>query len=241
MTTQLPSPLEAYSNLQEPARDSAIERFILNCGLAPHLLQWVPVEISRSGVSATIYVSPDYIGVTTPTGHFRTPLSAPALQRIADHYGAALPTARVVYALYYAPGAVRVAFVGQTPVHGETRACNRLWVSSNEGIETRRAGRTGLLVGHKKDIVVGPTQVSRPDRLAIFGAWGSDGKMIQGLNVTDHYIGYTDYSQCGRLVKPVVTLNGQDWDMAEVYKHPTYRDILTGEPGTLTGTPRYHF
>lgn len=239
MTTLLPPPFDTYSNLREADRDKAIEQALCGGALSPHLLDFVPVVVRQQGLSATLYVSPDYIGATSQGVHFRTPLPAVSLQRIADVYGAVLPTARMVYGIYCAPNAIKVPFTGHSPQSGETRNSNRLWALSNNDIETKLDGRTGLIVGHKKDVVVGPTQMARPDKVAIFGAWGSDGKLIQDLNVTSHYLGYVDYSQCGRLVHPVVTIDGVDWAMGDVFRHPTYRVLLTGERGKLTDIPRY--
>lgn len=233
-----PSCLQPFGSLSESARNLAVEAAIIQGELSPHLLTFLPVKIRHGSLTATIYVSPDYIGVMGSDGHFRTPLPAVSLQRIADHFGASLPTARMVDGIYHSDGAVRISFNGYSPTRGESRDSTRLWIASNVSIEKKLAGRTGLVAGHKKDVVVGPTQVARPDKVAIFGAWGSDGKIIQGLNVKDHYLGYSDYSQCGRLIYPVVTIDGSDWDMADVFRHPTYRELLTGE-GPMPNMPRY--
>jgi hypothetical protein len=237
--TTFPPELPDPKGLSETKRDLAVEQALVHGALAPHLLEYLPVAVWKDGVELTLFVSPDYIGAGRGDQFLRTPLPAVSLQRVADAHGAVLPTARMVYLIYKSQTAVRIAFKGLSPQPGETRHSTRLWLESNAFVEARRAGRTGLLVGHKKDVVVGPTQMARPTKVAIFGAWGTDGKMIQDLNVTSHSLGYCDYSQCGRLVRPVVLLNGVEWDMADVFRHPTYRLLLTGESGPLSGVPRY--
>lgn len=234
----LPVSLQPFGSLTESARNHQVELAILGGALSPHLLTYLPVRVQHGALSGILYVSPDYIGVPGEGGHFRTPLPAVSLQRIADHYGACLPTARMVDGIYHSETAVRIPFNGYSPTRGESRDSTRLWIASNVSIEKKLAGRSGLIAGHKKDVVVGPTQVSRPDKVAIFGAWGSDGKIIQGLNVKDHYLGYSDYSQCGRLIHPLVTIEGTDWPMEEVFRNPVYRELLTGE-GPMPNMPRY--
>lgn len=237
--TPFPPGFPDITGLSENARDLKVETALVSGAMSSHLLVYVPVSFRKDGVDVTLQVSPDYIGIGVPGNFLRTPLPAKALQRVANAHGAVLPTARMVFLIYKALNAIRVGFKGFRPNVGESRNSTRLWVESNDNVEARRAGQQGLLAGHKKDVVVGPTQVHRPDRVAIFGAWDTSGKMIQGLNVTSHSVGYCDYSQCGRLIKPVVTLNGVLWSMDDVFNHPTFRNLLTGESGTLNGTPRY--
>jgi hypothetical protein len=92
---------------------------------------------------------------------------------------------------------------------------------------------------HKKDVVVGPTQMANPEKVAIYGGWNSEGKRVQGLNVVSHSLTYCDYSQCGRLIRPVLVLEGVEWSFEDVYKHPSYRSLLVGASSDITSVPRY--
>ena len=244
MAHSFPENFPDIKGLREGERALAVERYLIGCGLPNHLLNYQPISLKSGRVTGTIYVSPDYIGVGPPDRFIRTPLPARSLQRVADAYGAVLPTARMVYAIHKAPGVLHVGFKGFSPAKGETRDSTRLWLASNADIEKGLSGLgpwdpNRVVTDHKKDVVVGPTQVSRPSKVAIFGGWYPDGDIVQELNVKNHVIEYCDYSQCGRLVKPEVLIGGTLWPMHEVFLHPTYRFLLTGETGALTGQPRY--
>ena len=73
-----------------------------------------------------------------------------------------------------------------------------------------------LVAGHKKDLVVTPELMDRPDRVAIYGWHLADGKPIQPvyLGHVDHY---EDYSHGVRLVHPIAMVNGHPVPLDSLY------------------------
>jgi len=114
----------------------------------------------------------------------------------------------------------------------------------------------GLVTGHKKDLVVG--RIVRPGRVIIYGWFWSatDGSKdpftVHGPYLTDnlkasqpiqpysdaHHDQYVDYSHGVRLISRRAALDGQDVDLEEILKDPTYSYLATDEgPGQPTRYP----
>ena len=87
---------------------------------------------------------------------------------------------------------------------------------SNEKIEADRAGREGLFVDHKKDIVVANILRKKRDKVLIYGAWYKNAvKPVQPL-CSVHSKRYADYSHGTRLVRKVGRLNGAPVQLAHI-------------------------
>jgi hypothetical protein len=73
-----------------------------------------------------------------------------------------------------------------------------VFIEHNRRIEEQLAGRTGLIAGHKKDIVDAGRNNSR---VAIYGWQYADGSNVQPYNNRSHGREYRDYSHGLRLVR----------------------------------------
>lgn len=222
------------------ARDRLFEAALLNNGVAPHLFDWVPVELTHGPLRATVYVSPDWVGFGSAAALFRVPLKARAAWRVAQRYGCVLPTQRIVEAIH-AQGDVHVPFTAErtwAQQHHVDMDTFAVWQEFNDDIERERAGRVGLVTDAAKDVVVGAMQRRAwPTKVCIFGAWESAAPTaapVQSLS-TVHVVGYGDYSQLFRLVRDVVTVQGVgNLPIAQVFgSRELYPLLLDTDPHSL--------
>jgi hypothetical protein len=93
-------------------------------------------------------------------------------------------------------------------------------------IADQLAGRSGLIAGHKKDIVLSAKVA--PGKVAIYGWHQLNGKPIQPLYLK-HSESYADYSQAVRLVAPTMTVDGVERQVADVLGDPALAALLSDE------------
>jgi len=226
---------EQIEQLDLTAREERLFSEIMSGNVPPFLRRLCPVTL-QSGADgqtnrATIFVTPDYLGVGSDADYFLSPLSPFTAQRIADALDCSLPTPRMVDAIYAAAD-VRLA---ATPIP-PSPAMTTVAVFSNHNAmiraqrsQTLSAHPLGALVGgHKKDVVLSPRLAQAPGKVAIYGWHKTNGVPIQPL-----YLGHTaewvDYSQCARLVAQTMLLNGQTQTVAAVLLAPNVASILSSE------------
>lgn len=175
-------------------------------------------------------MTPNWIWITCPEGleievttdylqddaGVRMALTPAVAQLYADEYEAMLPTPRIVRRIRETPAAIHLPFRSVRPIAGESITAHRLVRVSNEKIEADRAGREGLFVDHKKDIVVANILRKKRDKVLIYGAWYKNAvKPVQPL-CSVHSKRYADYSHGTRLVRKMGRLNGAPVQLAHV-------------------------
>ena len=170
-------------------------------------------------------VAPDYLAVGSDRDFVRVPLTPMTAQRIADRYGFALPTRRMV-AQIHEHAAVKL----EPRPMGEPRQAVATFLEHQRLIEAQRgARRLGLLVaGIKKDLVITPQLSEKPGKVAIFGWHHPDGTPIQPL-YTGHIATYVDYSHGLRLCWTTVEIDGRERALAEVLADPLLHPLLSDE------------
>ena len=212
-------------------RDSLAVRQILSGNIPSFLTTLVPINISiidsstGKEIKATYYVTPDYLSIGTDDDWARVDLTPMAAQKIADSFRCFLPTRKMVDDIYKA-AEVKLepvpmyAFRDSTPTMYQHHLI----------IEGQRKGRSGLIAGIKKDIVISGkiTRDAKQNRVAIYGWHKLEGKPIQPL-YTGHVDWYTDYSHGIRLVYRKLKVNGKWVDYTEVLSHPVYKRLLCDE------------
>lgn len=212
-------------------RDSFAVEEILGGNMPDFIKSFVPVTVqledSITGkiIRATYYVSPDYLNIGSNNDWARIPLTPMAAQKIANNFDCFLPTRKMVDDIYTA-STVKLepvplyAFRDSTP----TMFHHHLIV------EGQRKGRTGLIAGIKKDVVITDkiNRDTKPNRVAIYGWHKPDGKPIQPL-YTGHVNWYVDYSHGIRLVYRKIKV-GKVWmDYVEVLKDPILKKLICDE------------
>ncbi|MEJ0090482.1 MAG: hypothetical protein WDM80_12175 [Limisphaerales bacterium] len=216
----------------------------ITAGNIPDFLrQFQPVTVTnissgRTNV-ATFFVTPDYLAIGPNEDYFLTPMTPMTARRIADRLDCTLPTRKMVDAIY-AAAEVRLAPVPIPPDAAMTTV--PVFAQHNATVRTQRADFLkphplgALVAGHQKDLVITPMLADAPGKVAIYGWHQTNGVPIQPLYLK-HAATWVDYSQCVRLVRQAMTVNGQPTTVAQVLADPRLAALLSDE-GVIT-SPRY--
>lgn len=215
---------------------------LLKGNLPAFLRNLVPIELSYARpnskpLTATIFVTPDYLAVGTDADFLRIPMNLHSAAAIASHFGFLLPTKKIVDAIYRES---RFHFMPQPLPAGPQMTSTGYYRLHNQMIEEQSRARgisLGALVsGHKKDLVITNRLVARPGQLAIYGWHRGFGDPIQPLS-TVHGAGYADYSHGIRLVSEIVILDGKVRSVRDILRDPSLAKILSDE-GVIRGVER---
>ncbi len=226
--------LERTASMKGPEREAAVLSQVLKGNVPSHLRMLVPVQLSaatknRGALSATVWVLPDYLAIGSDEDYVRIPMSLPTAAKLAEQFGFALPTKKMVDAVYD-QASVRVR---PKPLPaGPEMTRNAYFQLHNDVIEAQLRHRDafGLLVaGHKKDLVLTNRLARHPgQRVAIYG-WHQPGAIpIQALS-TVHEAEYADYSHGVRFVSGSVRVEGMDMTLEEVLSDGELAKIFSSE------------
>ena len=176
---------------------------------------------------ATIWVMPDYLALGSDDDFLRVPLDLYGAAAVARGLGYALPTRRMVDAIYREAD-LQLAPAPLPPTN-QMRSMAYV-VRHGDMVEAQRAGRdTGALVaGHQKDLVMTPRLFTSPGRVAIYGWHQPDGRPIQPLSLV-HGAGYADYSHGVRLVARTVVVDGVAMDLFDALADSAIGALLSDE------------
>jgi hypothetical protein len=218
------------AKLSPADREEAIAHELLRGNLPLVLRTWQPITIrgkDKAGRehSVTVEVMPDYLAIGSDTDFIRVPMTPQTAQRVADAFGCALPTCKLVDEVY------RRATVRPDPIPlTEAREATETFVRHNELIERQRAGKIlgNLVAGIKKDVVVSNRLAEKPNRVAIYGWYKLDGTPIQPLSIV-HRDTYVDYSHGVRLVRRTVIVDGKPRDIRQVLHAADLAELLSDE------------
>ncbi|MES2776296.1 MAG: hypothetical protein V4722_19125 [Bacteroidota bacterium] len=195
------------------------------------LLKFVPIQTSifdtatGQTIQATYYVSQDYVSIGTDDDWARLPLTPMTAQPLADSLHCFLPTRKMVNDIY------QQATVKLSPMPLYAfRDSSVIMYHHHLMIEGQRKGKTGLIAGIKKDVVISDklTRSEKKDRVAIYGWHQLNGQPIQPL-YTGHINWWVDYSHGIRLVYRIIKVNGKQMDYLEVMKDAVLRKLLSDE------------
>jgi hypothetical protein len=226
--------MKSLDKLTPAEREEAIAKEVLR-GNIPEFLRTFQKVIVKAKDSAgkertvVFEVMPDYLAVGSDSDFVRVPINPQTAARIADAFGCALPTRKVVDEVYRS-AAVKLEPKPMT----EERESPATFLRHNALIEEQRAGKklSDLVAGIKKDVVVSNRLAEKPGRVAIYGWHKLDGKPIQPLTIV-HDERYVDYSHGIRLMKRTVMVDGKPWDVRHVLYAADLHGLLSDE-GPIT-------
>lgn len=214
-----------------PARDNAILDAVSN-GIA--YCYWVPITSEIPGHRATFQVSDDAVHVDLENGErFRVPVSALLAQKCADVIGGSLPTAKVCDLAYKQADVVLPCVNLPADANMSTTSRSKKY---NTLLETKRAGRTGLVRDCGKAWVLS-NWLGRAKTQAInYGFYDPAAiyknpigiKMWQTLGSRHNYL-HTDYSQTLILMEAVCEVDGEQMNVADVMRSPTLWRLISDE------------
>jgi hypothetical protein len=217
-----PGASQLFTELRGESLTAIEERLLSEVlrGNVPSFLRRLhPVSLTLGGEKSRIYALGDYLSVGSDHDYVRVPFSAPAAQRLAEAFGAVLPTPELVDAIHAAarevPGEGLNATLGAGSWLEHAREHDR---RIGEAIAEANVDPHELIAGHKKDVVVTPSLAQHPGRIAIYG-FHRHGVPIQPLS-TVHVVTYTDYSHGVRLLADLVEQRGERRSLREVMRDP---------------------
>ncbi len=210
----------------------------LERGNVPDFLRvLVPVRTTHATpggktLTATLWVSPDYLAIGSDADFLRIPLTYPSATRVAGRWGFALPTRRIVDAIYEQADH-RLEPRPMKP--GPRMRSSVYYLAHQRTVEEQRAGRRlgELVAGHKKDVVITNRLKSKKGRIAIYGWHQAKGRPIQPLS-TVHDARYADYSHGLRLVHERVWVDGEPRSLYELLEDPALAPLVSYE-GVIAG------
>lgn len=191
------------------------------------------LDASGDSHVVTFYILPDFLAIGSDDDFFRVPLLPGTAQKVADLYGAILPTCKIS-AIIHRFSDVKMEPHPMTP--DSTMTTVPVFARHDSIIEAQRK-ELGLplgsvIAGHKKDIVITNRMDSETGRLYIYGWHHPDGKPIQPLTGV-HYDGYVDYSHGARLVFDKVIIDGKECSIKEILRHPVLYKLFSDEDGPM--------
>ena len=220
------------NGLSSQAQQQAALRELRTGNIPDFLRTLKPVNLSYTPpdgktMTATIWVTPDYLAIGPDNDFLRMPLTYPSAAVIAQEFGCILPTRKMVDAIY-AQAAYHLKPQPLPP--GPQMVSIGYFLKHQQQIETQRAREPlgELIAGHKKDVVLTNLLRSHPGRIAIYGWHQLNGRPIQPLS-TVHGARYADYSHGIRLVYQTVWIDGQPHDIFEALNDPQLAPLFTDE------------
>jgi hypothetical protein len=192
-----------------------------------------------AGVSHTVIyeVMPDYLCIGSNEDFCRIPMGPVTAQKIANLYGAVMPTSKLVDDIYSKAG-IKVAPVTYAPVGNENEQVAK-FVEHNTAIEAQRISSGQplgtLMGGTKKDVVISNKIVdpTRPGYVVIYGWHQLNGSPIQPLT-NIHSGSYVDYSHGVRLMNVELLVDSVMMNVKQILADPKLYKMLSNEVGPMT-------
>lgn len=222
------------ASLTRDEREAAIAGEVCRGNIPDFLRGFQKVSVTAKDANgkertATIEVMPDYLAVGSDSDFVRVPITPMTAARIADAFGCALPSRKIVNEVYQAA----TVKLEPRPLT-KNRESAATFLEHNNIIEKQRASHQfgALVAGIKKDVVVTNRLGERSNRVAIYGWHKLDGQPIQPLTIV-HVNWYVDYSHGIRLMKRTVTVDGVARDIRSVLYSTDLAPLLSDE-GPIT-------
>ncbi len=180
-------------------------------------------------VSATIFVTPDYLAIGSDSDFLSIPMGLYSATEITARFGFILPTKKMVDAIF-----------GQSAFHlnpepmapGPEMRSTGYYLEHNRMIREQRltigCPLDTLISGTKKDVVLTNLLARAIGRIAIYGWHRLSGAPIQPLS-TVHNATYADYSHGIRLVSETVLIDNQARSIYDVLEDPRLAKVLSDE------------
>ncbi len=187
--------------------------------------------------TCTYEVMPDYLAIGSNEDFCRIPMGPITAQKLADLFGAVMPTAKLVDDIY-THATIKLEPVTYPPVGDESTRVPR-FIEHNTAIENQRIAAGGILGqltgGTKKDVVLSNKIVdpARPNHVVIYGWHQLNGSPIQPLT-NIHINSYVDYSHGIRLLNAEMLVDGVITNIKTILTDPVLYKMLSNETGAMT-------
>lgn len=217
---------EGISSVQGVDRDQALAAEIRRGNFPDSLRNLKPVVL-RQGLPrpVTICVMPDYLGVGSDSDSVRFPMGLTATVSLLADLEFLLPTVPMVNQIY-AQADVKLSPSPQSP--GPQMGSSEYIQRHDRAIDEDLGQRTGLIAGHKKDLVMANRLLRNPGKIAIYGWHRSEGDPIQPLS-TVHGAEYADYSHGIRLVAKYAFIDEEPYLLTDLLADEAYAAGLNSD------------
>ena len=214
-------------------RETALLEEVLRGNIPGFLRRMASIKLTATidgkTVTATCFVTPDYLAVGHEDDFLRIPLTPRTAQRLADSVDSSLPTSKIVDAIHaQAPVQLEPSPIAPS----EQMTTLKVFAEHDATITAQRvrhlrAHPAGVLVaGHKKDVVLSASL--RTGRVAIYGWHRSDGRPIQPL-YGGHRETWVDYSHGIRLVHNNLRIGDRPHRLEDVIGNVKLAPLLSSE------------
>lgn len=218
------------AKLDPEARDDALRDEILRGNVPEFLRRPVPVKIGSGPDAVTVCAAPDYLAVGDDSDWLYAPLRLRGALAVARSFGAALPTSKIVDAVYEA-APVRLA--PQPLSSGPEMVTLAQFVKHGGLVRDQRARFSEplgeLVAGGKKDLVLRASLADAPKTIAIYGWHKAPGLPIQPLSGA-HDSEWVDYSHGARLILGTAFARGEAVPLAKALADPKLYKALADRP-----------
>lgn len=224
-TLQSPAIASDLWSKQGVSRDKRVlEEFLDGHGMNPKS-SISELKVQSEDLEIILCVSSDYFYLGAPTSQIRFPLGLEVIEEFIANSFWSIPTKKLVD-LIYQQSDIKLSPSTISPgPNMDTTATIEL---HSQRVNQQIGNKSGLIAGHKKDIVVSQRLLSKPDRIAIYGWHQLNGQPIQSLS-TVHHRNYTDYSQGIRLISKVAWLNGSKLSLFDLLSDSKTAGLLSDE------------
>ena len=181
-------------------------------------------------------VMPDYLAIGSNEDFCRIPMGPVTAQKLADLFGAVLPTSKLVDDIYK-HSLIKLEPVTFAPVGDENTFVSK-FVEHNQAIENQRiayGGFLGQLVGGiKKDVVLSNKIIdpTRQNHVVIYGWHKLNGIPIQPLTNL-HINSYVDYSHGIRLLNGEMLLDSVTVSVKSILADLLLYKVISNETGPM--------
>ncbi len=229
--------MESIKTLSFEDREQKILEEITSGNIPNFLRNLTKIEATFSDLNGTshsvIYeVMPDYLAIGSDDDFCRIPMGPITAQKIADAFGASMPTSKLVDNIYV-HAEVKLAPIFYTPIGNENEKVEK-FILHNSDIENARlanGGELGQLIGGiKKDVIISNkiTDPNRTHHVVIYGWHQLNGEPIQPI-YNGHINTYVDYSHGIRLINSQILIDSVVTDYKTILTDDILYKILSDE------------
>lgn len=189
--------------------------------------------------TCTYEVMPDYLAIGSDEDYCRIPMGPITVQRIADLFGAILPTSKLVDDIYL-KSEIKLSPVAYKPI-GDNNTLVSKFIEHSGMIDLQLDSanyHTGQLIsGIKKDVILSSKifNSDKKNRVVIYGWHKLDGKPIQPVSSV-HINSYVDYSHGIRLLNNEIMIDDKLMLIESVLTDPVLFKLLSDEEQPLKQT-----
>ncbi len=233
--------MNSISMLSFQEREERILTEITSGNIPNFLKNLIEIKSNFADANGTIHsviyeVMPDYLAIGSDDDFCRIPMGPITAQKIADIFGAAMPTSKLVDNIY-TNSKVKLAPKFYTPVGNENEKVAK-FVLHNDDIEISRVANGGnlgeLTGGIKKDVIISNkiTDPARTHHVVIYGWHQLNGNPIQPI-YNGHINTYVDYSHGVRLLNSQILIDSVVSDYKTILTDDVLYKILSNENGVM--------